>query len=39
MDSIAARSPTEAHPIDADLLDLIQNEFPLVARPYAAFAE
>ena len=28
-----------AHPIDADLLDLIQNEFPLVARPYAAFAE
>lgn len=28
-----------AHAIDADLLDLIQNEFPMVARPYAAFAE
>jgi DNA-binding Lrp family transcriptional regulator len=28
-----------AHPIDVDLLGLIQNEFPLVARPYAAFAE
>ncbi len=39
MDSTAASSPTDAHPIDADLLDLIQNEFPLVARPYGAFAE
>lgn len=39
MDSSAASQPTDAHPIDADLLDLIQNEFPLVARPYAAFAE
>lgn len=28
-----------AHAIDDDLLDLIQNEFPLTARPYAAFAE
>jgi DNA-binding Lrp family transcriptional regulator len=36
MDSSPA---TAAHAIDADLLDLIQNEFPLVARPYAEFAE
>jgi DNA-binding Lrp family transcriptional regulator len=36
--SSEATAPTDAHPIDADLLDLIQNEFPLVARPYAAFA-
>ncbi|MBC7461562.1 MAG: Lrp/AsnC family transcriptional regulator [Thermoleophilia bacterium] len=26
-------------PLDADLLDLIQNVFPLVAEPYATFAE
>lgn len=39
MDSAAASPAFAAHPIDADLLDLIQNEFPLVARPYAAFAE
>ncbi len=39
MDSTAASSPTDVHPIDADLLDLIQNEFPLVPRPYAAFAD
>ena len=29
----------DSHAIDADLLDLIQNEFPLVPRPYAAFEE
>lgn len=34
-----AATPPTAHPIDADLLDLIQNEFPMVPRPYAAFAE
>ena len=39
MDSTDANVPADAHPIDADLLDLIQNEFPLVACPYAAFAE
>src|SRR5687768_9518064 len=39
MDSTAATCPTTSHPIDADLLDLMQNEFPLVPRPYAAFAE
>lgn len=39
MDSSAASPTTDAHPIDADLLDLIQNEFPLVARPYEAFAQ
>jgi DNA-binding Lrp family transcriptional regulator len=32
-------SSMEAHAIDTDLLNLIQNEFPLTARPYAAFAE
>jgi DNA-binding Lrp family transcriptional regulator len=35
----APASPKDTHAIDADLLGLIQNEFPLVARPYAAFAE
>jgi DNA-binding Lrp family transcriptional regulator len=39
MDAPAALPDADAHPIDADLLDLIQNQFPLVARPYAAFAE
>jgi siroheme decarboxylase len=39
MTSAPAPAESAAHPIDADLLDLIQNEFPLVARPYAAFAE
>ncbi len=33
------RSDMPAHSIDDELLSLIQNEFPLVARPYAAFAE
>src|SRR6478672_2925874 len=32
-------SPAPAASIDEDLLDLIQNRFPLVAQPYAAFAE
>lgn len=32
-------APAAAHAIDPELLDLIQNEFPMVARPYAAFAE
>ena len=39
MDAPSALTDSAAHPIDAELLDLIQNEFPLVARPYAAFAE
>ena len=39
MDSSPAPAEAAAHRIDDDLLDLIQNEFPLVARPYAAFAE
>jgi DNA-binding Lrp family transcriptional regulator len=39
MELDAATPDAPAHPIDADLLDLIQNEFPLVARPYAAFAD
>lgn len=39
MDATSALPASDAHPIDAELLDLIQNEFPLVARPYAAFAE
>jgi DNA-binding Lrp family transcriptional regulator len=39
MDAPAALPDPAAHPIDDDLLDLIQNQFPLVARPYAAFAE
>ena len=39
MDSSAALPTPAAHAIDTDLLDLIQNEFPFVARPYAAFAE
>jgi DNA-binding Lrp family transcriptional regulator len=39
MDSAASSPDAAAHPIDADLLDLIQNEFPLVARPYQTFAE
>lgn len=40
-DSAAAATSvdTDAHPLDADLLDLIQTEFPLVAEPYATFAE
>ncbi|MCW2922717.1 MAG: AsnC-type helix-turn-helix domain protein [Thermoleophilia bacterium] len=38
MDAPVETSPA-ADPLDAGLLDLIQNEFPLVARPYAAFAE
>ncbi|MCW2956451.1 MAG: AsnC-type helix-turn-helix domain protein [Thermoleophilia bacterium] len=37
--SAEVTAPATAHAIDQDLLDLIQNEFPLVARPYAAFAE
>lgn len=39
MDASLAAPDSAAHPIDDDLLGLIQNEFPLVARPYAAFAE
>jgi len=39
MDAPVAAPVSPDHAIDADLLDLIQNEFPLVARPYAAFAE
>jgi DNA-binding Lrp family transcriptional regulator len=35
----AAPADLDGHPVDADLLDLIQNEFPLVAEPYATFAE
>jgi DNA-binding Lrp family transcriptional regulator len=37
--SAAAPAPAAEHPVDAELLDLIQNEFPLVARPYEVFAE
>ena len=39
MDASSAATDPTAHAIDTELLDLIQNEFPLVARPYAAFAE
>src|SRR5262245_2215288 len=35
----AASTPSIPTGLDAELLDLIQNDFPLVAQPYAAFAE
>lgn len=37
--TIAPSPNTPTHPIDDELLSLIQNEFPLTARPYAAFAQ
>jgi siroheme decarboxylase len=36
---LAANAHHHEHPIDAELLDLIQNEFPVVAQPYQAFAD